>query len=466
MELLGVDTIDKQFSDIVKNYEKQFQNQMFELQKSAGINLQDTLMRTGEAVGGKLGTGAAADFRQDTANLIAETEQNAASKLTEQLNKSVDSVTDMYTDWFTQTFGELTDAGYANLVEYEQMADEFSMGVLTFMADLTGVSYTDRESLFKGLTEIGFMEGLGNGEYQLTSKGQTYFENILINPSEEYGNHDLTQRVNDIRDKMVDNYMARVYPTLDSGDTYDAKKAQIAEKFDAWLQKNSTSAYYTHLELATITENGFEIKGIDYGIPTDPEIDTEILAGDGSAELNYKPAVNVTDDWFGEFSGSQRENSNQTKYLSGMIADMRDGTMPAGSYFIANYGAASESAQLFYYDGTNVYKTEYTLDNMPKMFAPAQLYGFGRTGMLNTDDANTLAAVANGRYSPGDKLIIHANQYTVARDTDTGMYVLTDMQETPFLADAAWTFKIGWEWLKGAIDSAASWFVDDLMGLK
>ena len=437
LELIGVDKIDKQFNDTVKKYEQQYKLESLELQQQSNIGLQDTLMQAGEAVGASLGTGAMADFAQDIGNIQARESQAQQTELTQQFTDAISDVQDVYSKWLSETFGELTDSGYANLSEYEQMVDEVTTGLLAMVADNTGIQYSDRASMIKGLQEAGLIESTGVGtEMTLTDEGLFQFESILINPSKEFGSENIIQRTNDLIAKMADNYMAQTYPSLDiDSSEYERKHAQAEEKYNLWLQENMTSAYYTHLDLARFnSDNVFEVKGVDYGIPDAPQLEPGISGTIDSGESIR--AQNVDEKWFGEYFDSGKEGTKQYKYIWSIINDIKSGTMPVGSYFVANYGAAKDSPTLFYYDGDYIYKTEYDIKHLPKEFAASQLYGLKSAG-YDANGEKWFKAIAAGQYANGQQVEIFGQHFTVKYDTSNNEYILIKERSTQMLGNSA-----------------------------
>lgn len=456
LELLGIDKIDKSFNDTVKKYENQYKLQSLELQQASNIELQDTLVKTGESIGANLGAGARADFSQDVTNISAKQSQAQQMQLAEQFNKTISETQDVYTKWFNEAFGQLTENGYENLAEYESMVDEINSAVLSMMADNVKLEYENTESLISGLESFGLLTQTEiPGQWTLTEKGLEQFEGIFINPSKEYGTDDISERMTNLVAKMTENYMHRMFPNLEPGDTeYDKQAAKVSENFNLWMQQNMTSAYYTHLDLAKFNAAGLlDIKGIDYDIPEKPEQDS--TATGSTEDVDSINAKNVDVSWFGEYQGSGKANSAQTKYIESIINDIKTGVMPENNYFIANYGLAAESPVLYYYDGEYIYKTEYNVKDLPDNFAPSKMYGLSKAGVFREEMYNAFIDVASGRVGRGEKIQIGDKVYIVKYDEKLRDYILTNEETAPMLGTVVHEVGIGLKQFKNTIDNVA-----------
>ena len=369
LEVAGVAEIDRQFSDLVAQYENQFKLQSIEIQKQANLQMQDAMIQAGEGVLGQLSTGAQADLTQDIGRTVNEQAEAQQTTLTEQYSKGLEQITDEYAQYREAILGELTDQGFANLIEYEQTVDMFSMALLEQVADNMGLTYTSQEELQTKLESAGIIEQIGDTTaFTVTDAGQQQVANVLTNLKDEYGGP-YSERITGLVASMAESAMSKLYPGLDpESSTYQTKYAELTLKYDEWLQQNATTMYYTDLGLADFEDGQLIIsKPISDTIPPSNE---DIPASSESADIYA-----IDSSFFGKYWDSDKEGSKQYEYVNQLIEAMRSGDMADGSYFMVNVGAAATARQIFYFENGRVYKTEYTQDNPPPVLSPTQLYG-------------------------------------------------------------------------------------------
>lgn len=420
LELSGAKELDKQFNDAVKIYENQFKLQSIELQKQSNIAAQDAMIQAGETLG-KLGTGAAAALAGDISTASAEASQTAQQKLTDQFMSSISELQDIYSNTLTETLGELTPEGFANIVEHDKMVQGFSEIVLEQVASNVGIEFSDSAELQRKLVDSGLaVETDVPGEIELTETGMQQFKAVLINDSKEFGG-DYSQRLDNLVENWAEKYITENYPDLDpESSSYDKKMSEIKQEYNQWMQENMPAAYYTHLNMAKLLDSGILFEGQDYTNEIPP-------TGDVGDAASYIYAANLNTEWFGDFAGSGRENSAQNKYLTGIISDIQAGVMPDGSYFVANYGASADMSnkQYFYYENGKVYKTEFSYKNPPSEFSADAMYGleksvgaFGGIGndMFGTGGWAYINGAQRGQLKSGEYKI-GSNKYMYDADT-------------------------------------------------
>ena len=417
LEVAGVAEIDKQFSDLVSQYENQFKLQSIEIQKQANLQMQDAMMQAGESVLGQLGTGAQADFAQDIGNAANEQAQTQQTTLSEQYAKGMEQITDQYAQYRESILGELTDQGFANLVEYEQTVDMFSMALLEQIADNLGLTYTSSIELQDELQAAGMIEQIGDTTmFTVTTLGQQQIANILTSLNDEYGGP-YSERISGLVANMAESAMAQMYPGLDTeSSTYQTKYADLTQRYDEWLQQNATSMYYTDLGLAEFDAGQLIVSKPTTDFPENSNI---------SLSSESRDVYTVDSSFFGKFWDSDKEGSKQYEYVEQLIEDMRSGDMPNGSYFIANYGQALGDRTIFYFENGRVYKTQYTDNDPPPELIPGQVYigqsaDFAATLYADRKFAADLQSsfddFNNGRHTTGDIFEWWYGKYRVNAD--------------------------------------------------
>lgn len=424
LEVAGVAEIDRQFSDLVAQYENQFKLQSIEIQKQANLQMQDAMMQAGEGALGQLSTGAQADLAQDIGGNVSEQAEAQQTALTEQYSKGLEQITDEYAQYREAILGQLTDQGFTNLLEYEQTVDMFSMALLEQVADNLGFTYASQEELQTKLKSAGIIEQIGDTTtFTVTDLGQQQVANVLTNLRDEYGGP-YSERITGLVANMAESAMSKLYPGLDpESNTYQTKYAELTLKYDEWLQQNATTMYYTDLGLADF-EGGQLIvsKPISDIVPPN---NADISASSESIDVYA-----MDSSFFGEFWDSDKEGSKQYEYVNQLIEAMRSGDMNDGSYFMANVGAALNDRQIFYFENGRVYRTEYTEKNPPPSLSPTQLYG---EATLSADDRKTglkgyafykgeqieisrASEFINGNLAAGDIFEYWYNKYRVNAD--------------------------------------------------
>lgn len=419
LELSGAKELDRQFNDTVKQYETQFKLQSVALQQQSNIAEQDALMQAGETLG-QLGTGAAAAASQDISKANAEASQAAQQKLTEQFTTAISGLQEVYSEQLTETLGELTTEGFSKIVEHDKMVEGFSEVVLEQVAANVGIEFTDMIDLQLKLVEQGLAADTDvPGEIELTEIGMQQFKAVLMNTGEEFGG-EYSQRLDNLVENWAEKYITENYPDLDPESTsYDKKMSEIKQEYNQWMQENMPAAYYTHLNMARLSDSGTLLfEGTDYTNEVPPE--------NIGASTGYTYAESLDAEWFGEFAGSGRENSNQSKYLNGIISDIKEGIVPDGSYFVANYGASADSSnkQYFYYENGRVYKTEFSFENPPTEFSADAMYkveqskGLGGIGndLFGTGGWTYIDSAQKGKLKSGEYKI-GSSKYLYDADT-------------------------------------------------
>lgn len=366
LEVAGVAEIDRQFSDLVAQYENQFKLQSIEIQKQANLQMQDAMMQAGEGALGQLGTGAQADLAQDIGGNVSEQAEAQQTALTEQYSKGLEQITDEYAQYREAILGQLTDQGFTNLLEYEQTVDMFSMALLEQVADNMGFTYASQEELQTKLKSAGIIEQIGDTTmFTVTDLGQQQIANILTSFNNEYGGP-YSERISGLVANMAESAMAQMYPGLDTkSSTYQTKYADLTQRYDEWVQQNATTMYYTDLGLAEFDAGQLIVSKPTTDFPENSNI---------SLSSESRDVYTVDSSFFGKFWDSDKEGSKQYEYVEQLIEDMRSGDMPNGSYFIANYGQALGDRTIFYFENGRVYKTQYTHNDPPPELIPGQVY--------------------------------------------------------------------------------------------
>lgn len=405
LQLIGAADFDREFNDIVKQYETQFELQSLDIQRQANIQMQDTIMRSGEGVLGKLGSGAAADFVADTGVAITESAETAQAQLAEQYAKKISDVNDQYMQVMNELLG-------STLTEYQENVDLFGMALLEEIAHQAGYEYETQSELEDMLQAGGFIEQIGDTtSYTVTAKGQQQITNILQSLGNEYG--DYHERISRLVANMTESVMAKQYPSLDpESETYQSKAAALNEKFDEWLQEYATYMYYTDLGLATFDSGKLTVTPYQ---DTNVSDNSAAFVGDSINAAAFDRTTKSYIEFFGKYAGSKRDNSKQTNYITSILNDARDGNIPDGSFFVANYGSVIGARPLFYYENGKIYKTTYTENNLPGVIDPTKFYGLEQAGISGTiyGPINNAAA---GRYVTGAKLLVFGIEYEVGAD--------------------------------------------------
>lgn len=415
LEISGAKELDKQFNDVVKQYSDQFKLQSLELQKQSNIATQDSMIQAGETLG-QLGTGAAAATAQDIRVASAQASQEAQQNLAEQFTAVFSDLQEVYTEQLTEILGEATPEGFANIVEHDKMVQGFSEVVLEQVASNVGIEFSDSADLQRKLVDSGLaVETDVPGEIELTETGMQQFKAVLMNTGEEFGG-EYSQRLDNLVENWAEKYVTENYPDLDpESSSYDKKMSEIKQEYNQWMQENMPTAYYTHLNMARLSDSGTLLfEGQDYTNEIPPTSDV----GDATG---YTYAANLSTEWFGKFAGSGNENSKQNKYLNDIISDIQTGTMPDGSYFVANFGASKEGDKvLYYYENGKVYKTEFSLDYLPSDFTAESLYAVTSSATLyvgsRASDMNIIKDAKTGRLKSGEYKI-GKNKYKYDADT-------------------------------------------------
>lgn len=409
LEVAGVAELDKQFNDLVKKYESDFELQSLDITRQANIQAQDALMQAGEGVLGKMGTGAAADLRSDTVQIVSDSAEAAQSELTEQ---------------YAQVFGDLSENAntileqlMSSITEYNENVDLFGMALFEEIAEQAGLKYGEGDdyeykTLEDALVKTGFIEQIGDTDtFRPTALGLQEIAGILQSPDDQYGTVDA--RLDRLVGNVVEQIMSKKYPTLSPGNTaYVNKAAELEVQFNEWLQENSTTMYYTDLGLATF-ESG-RLQEIPYTVPEVSERASNFVEGDGWNVYNLDTTTDNYINLFGKYAGSKRAGSKQTEYVNQILSDARSGDIPDGSFFIMNYGTAKDDPALFYYENGRIYKTDYTLLMGPDVIDPTKYYGLD---MSNTSVVwGNIRDAANGKFAAGTELVIGKRTYRVGRD--------------------------------------------------
>lgn len=416
LDAVGTAALDKQFNDLVKKYESDFELQSLDIARQANIQAQDTLMRAGEGILGNLGTGAAADLRSDTTRIVAESAETAQSELTEQYAQAFDEL--------SKNAGAILEQLMSSITEYNENVDLFGVALFEEIAEQANLKYGEGDdyeykTLEDALIKNGFIEPIGDTDtFKPTALGLREIAGILQSPDNQYG--DVTERIDRLVDNVVEQIMTKKYPSLTPGDTaYDNKAAEVEIQFNEWLQENSLTMYYTDLGLATF-ESG-RLQEIPYTVPDISKNALDFVEGDGWNVYNIDTTTDNYIDLFGKYAGSKRDHSKQTEYVNRILSDARSGNIPDGSFFIMNYGVAKDDPALFYYENGRIYKTEYTLLTGPDVIDPNKYYGLDAS---NTSVVwGNIRDAANGKFATNTELTIGKRIYRIGQD---GLLYATD----------------------------------------
>lgn len=436
LEVAGVAELDKQFNDLVKKYESDFELQSLDITRQANIQAQDALMQAGEGVLGKMSTGAAADLRSDTVQIVSDSAEAAQSELTEQ---------------YAQVFGDLSENANAlleqlmgSITEYNENVDLFGMALFEEIAEQAGLKYGEGDdyeykTLEDALVKTGFIEQIGDTDtFRPTALGLQEIAGILQSPDDQYGT--VSERLDRLVGNVVEQIMSKKYPTLSPGDTaYDNKAAELEIQFNEWLQENSTTMYYTDLGLATF-ESG-RLQEIPYIVPEVSENALDFVDGDGWNVYNIDATTDNYVDLFGKYVGSNREGSKQTEYVNQILSDARSGNIPDGSFVLMNYGKTTNDTSIFYYENGRIYKTAYTLEQgLPTISANSfyciedsgdDVAGKAYNSRLSMWEKFTLRELMTklnqGIFSTNQSVYFYGTKYTVGAD---GILYKTEPQKS------------------------------------
>ena len=426
LDLIGAAQYDKAFNDIVKQYESQFELASLDIQRQANIQAQDSLMQAGEGALGKLGSGAAADLQGDIIAEVGDLAASAQESLVSQYSERVATLETEYDKIMDTLLGE-------TLTQYQENAKLFGEALFETLAENAGLKFETDIDMIKGLQDSGLIEQVGDTEvFQLTELGQTQITNILATYETEYG--DYSSRLDTLTMKMAERVMAKMYPSLnptDDANKYNEKLQALQLQFDEWLHDNSTTLYYTHLGLASM-QNGNLVLNEVLETPPSDYMQSALPGVVGSGVNIYTISGEDYASLFGEKLDKGRGKKGQTDYVDGLIARMRSGDIPSGSYFFANYKGGKGGLQLFYFENDQIYATDYSYGNLPPELDPASLVlladdtaGSGYASELPTDPRmNTDVNVIYSRPMTG--LGGYQGSMTVASKT-TILDLITDL---------------------------------------
>jgi hypothetical protein len=424
--------IDKSYNQLVTSLQKQLveQNQALEIQADIDYQKQGNIAAE---MGAGLSTGAQAiqanelsQARQETSDEISQTISEYATQYSEQIASDYESAIE-------SVLGKKNDDGtYANIVEYQEMADSMMTGLIrTIAAAISGndsLYETDKDTgeivaidPYQLLADNGLLVTTDTGDYELTDAGYAVIDQIL-NGYQPFGIANGLTDTYDITDtaayKIADQACREKYGT--SWDTMDSdKKESIRKDYMDWLADNGYSFRATNAGLFDYDDDGEVVVDMDWsfesnfadlpsnvvaGIDTSGEpisiydtakmtaafgetftqaivkgaIDGSIangnyvmmswaFGGDDNVYVYYNgvfytaksdvvsttgiPAGQMVSSDFGNFFGSNSEDSNQNKYTQAIIKAANSGKIADGTYVNVNYGTGK--AHIWQYSNGN-----------------------------------------------------------------------------------------------------------------
>lgn len=382
LDLIGASQYDKAFNDIVKQYETQFELESLDIQRQANIQAQDSLMQAGEGVMGQMGSGAAADLQSDIVKEVGDLAASAQESLVEQYSKEFTALETDYNKIMDTLLGD-------TLTKYQENTELFGKALFEMLAENAGIEFKDDTEMTTKLQDLELIAQVGDTEaFEVTELGQTQIANILATYKSEYG--DYSSRLDILTRKMAERVMAKMYPSLDpvnDAKKYEEKLSALQMQFDEWLHDNSTTMYYTHLDLIG---DVYSVT-LDDSSETSDDVQSTLPNVVGKGVNIYAISREDYAGLFGEKLSTGRGHKDQDEYIDGLIAQMRSGDIPSGSYFFANYKGGKGGMQLFYFENDQIYATDYSYGNLPDVLDPASLKPLAqkKTGYASDVPTNT-----------------------------------------------------------------------------
>jgi hypothetical protein len=336
--------LDESYNALVTSLQKQLQEQNRALEIQADIDYQ-TQGNIAAEMGASLGTGAQAiqaselsQARQETSDEISQTINEYAAEYSEQLSSSYESAIE-------SVLGKKNDDGtYANIVEYQEMADSMMTGLVrTIAATILGndsLSKTDDDGNtvtvdpYQLLADNGLLTTTSTGDYELTDAGYAVIDQILngYQPfgvgsglSDEYDTTD--SAIYKIADQAGREKYGSAWDTMDSD-----KKDSIRKDYMDWLSDNGLYFRATNAGLFDYDDDGNVVVDEEWSFESYDTSDAGITTNIFDVDIREK---------FGD----------------SIIESVSDGKLTNGSYVVSTDGS--------YYQYSNgvFYPTDYTFES-------------------------------------------------------------------------------------------------------